>query len=375
MKEVFASVKGFYLKNSDSTVNSDLLIMEIGEDLDKEFELIHNFQNSNTAGEIFLTSSLTDPDILIQSLRAGAKEFFIQPIKRDEVKEALINFLHRKKHGNVNTEKHKQGKIINVIGTKGGVGTTTVAVNLAACLKELNGVQSVALIDMNNILGEIPLFLDINPAFNWGEVAKNISRLDSTYLMSILSKHQSGIYVLPSPTELDGNAATPEITDSLLSLMQTEFDFIVIDSGQSLDDISFKILELSDTVLLVSILSLPCLINAKRFLDTFWKIGYPQEEQVKIIINRYQKDSVISLKEAEESINKKFFWHIPNDYSTTVSSINQGKTLSMVAKKAEVSKNLRDLASIFLTSPLFEKEEKKKEKNGFFGLKFIKSRI
>ena len=86
LKEVFASVKGFYLKNSDSTVNSDLLIMEIGEDLDKEFELIHNFQNSNTAGEIFFTSSLTDPDILIQALRAGAKEFFIQPIKRDEVK-------------------------------------------------------------------------------------------------------------------------------------------------------------------------------------------------------------------------------------------------------------------------------------------------
>ena len=102
LKEVFASVKGFYLKNSDSTVNSDLLIMEIGEDLDKEFKLIHNFQNSNTAGEIFLTSSLTDPDILIQSLRAGAKEFFIQPIKRDEVKEALVNFLHRRKQGNVN---------------------------------------------------------------------------------------------------------------------------------------------------------------------------------------------------------------------------------------------------------------------------------
>jgi pilus assembly protein CpaE len=374
LKEIITTMKDFYVKNSDMEEHCDLYIMEIGSDLEKEFERIHNLQHSDPAGEIFLTSSVSDPSILIQALRAGAKEFILQPIKKDEVIEALKKFLQRRETSKVSTIRCRQGKIINVIGSKGGVGTTTVAVNLAASLRALDSSQSVALIDMNLIFGEIPLFLNLNPAFNWGEVAKDISRLDSTYLMSVLSKHRSGIYVLPSPTELNGSVATPEITESLLNLMQTEFDFIVIDSGQSLDDISFKILELSNTVFLVSILSLPCLINAKRLLDTFWKLGYPHEEQIKIIINRYHKNSVISVKEAEESINKKFFWQIPNDYATTVSAINQGKTLSMIAKKTEVSKNFSDLASIFLTSPALIKEEKKKAKNGFFNLQFIRSK-
>jgi pilus assembly protein CpaE len=180
--------------------------------------------------------------------------------------------------------------------------------------------------------------------------------------MSILSKHSSGVYVLPSPTGLDGvNVANPEIIEKLLGLMRNVFDYIVIDGGQALDDISLKILEMSDMVLLIAILSLPCLTNVKRILWIFQKLGYPQQEIIKIIINRHSKKSVISLKEAEESINQKFFWFVPNDYFTTMSAINQGKTLLSVAPGAEVSRNLRELASRFI-----EKQEQEKKKGGFW---------
>lgn len=367
LKEVISSMNGFRIQNSGVVEGCDLLILEIGEDLKKEFELIHSLQESSSVSEIFLTSSHTEPEILIRALRAGAKEFFTHPIIREEVKNALLNFSERSNNGKTNPKKVKQGKIINVIGSKGGVGTTTVAVNLAASLNELNNVQSVAIIDMNLLFGEIPLFLDIVPNFNWGEVAQNISRLDSTYLMSVLSIHTSGVYVLPSPTQLDGvNVATPEIIEKLLELMKKEFDFIVIDSGQSLDDISLKITELSDTVLLVSTLSLPCLINVKRLMETFWGLGYSLDEKIKIIMNRYHKKSVISLKEAEEGMNQKIFWLIPNDYSSTVSAINQGKVLSNVAQGAEISKNFKELSCKFS-----ENNERKNEKRGFLGLKFM----
>jgi len=219
------------------------------------------------------------------------------------------------------------------------------------------------LIDMNLLFGEIPIFLNIESVFNWGEIARNISRLDSTFLMSILFKHSSGVYVLPSPTGLDGvNVANPEIIEKLLGLMRNVFDYIVIDGGQALDDISLKILEMSDLVLLVAILSLPCLTNVKRLLWIFQKLGYPRQEDMKIVINRHhKKNAVISLKEAEESINQKIFWFIPNDYPTTMSAINQGRTLLSVAPGAEVSKNLRELASRFT-----EREEEEKEKGGFW---------
>ena len=359
LEGVISAMGGFSLQKSDAPMSCDILILEIGNgDLIKEFQVIHSIQTSGNVSEIFLTSSHLEPDLLIHALRAGAKEFFPQPIKRDEVKNALLKFKERKESVKVSVEKKKRGKIINIIGSKGGVGTTTIAVNLATSLIETKGSPSVALIDMNLLFGEIPIFLNVESAFNWGEIARNISRLDSTYLMSILSRHHSGVYVLPSPTGLDGvNVATPEIIGRLLSLMRNVFDFIVIDGGQSLDDISLKILEMSDTVLLVAILSLPCLSNLKRLLWTFQRLGYPEKEKIKIIISRYHKKSLISLKDAEESIKQKISWLVPNDYLTTMSAINQGKILSSVANSVEITKNLRELASTFL-----EKGEKGKNR-------------
>jgi pilus assembly protein CpaE len=365
LEAVISSVEGFRVETSNTPVQCDLLILEIGEDLKKEFQLIQNIQDSGTAREIFLTSSRMDPDLLIQVMRAGVNEFFPQPIKKEEVKAALLKLGERRKKVKYDGEK-KKGKIIDVIGSKGGVGNTTIAVNLAASLIEQADSRLVALIDMNLLFGEIPIFLNIESGFNWGEIARNMSRLDATFLMSILSKHSSGLYVLPSPTGLDGvNVATPEIIEKLLGLMRSVFDYIVIDGGQALDDISLKILEMSDTVLLVGILSLPCLTNVKRLLWIFQKLGYPQQENIRILINRHhRKNAVIAPKEAEESINQKIFWFVPNDYPTTMSAINQGRTLGAVAHGAEVSRNLRELASKFIEK---EEEEREKEKSGFWG--------
>jgi len=349
LEKIISSAEGFLLRNSATHTPCDLLILEVGNNLKREFELIQSILASGMAMEVFLTSARLEPDLLIQALRAGAKEFFPQPIKQEEVVNALLKFKDRKESSKSAKQKKKRGKIIDVIGSKGGVGTTTIAVNLATSLKGSEGSPSVALIDMNLLFGEIPIFLNIESAFNWGEVARNISRLDATYLMGILAKHSSGIYILPSPTGLDGNyVATPEIIEKLLNEMEEVFDFIIVDGGQSLDDVSLKILEMSDVVLLVAILSLPCLTNVKRLLWTFRRLGYPPEKNIKIIISRYHKKSTIPLREAEESIDNKIYWLIPNDFSTTMSAINRGKTLSSIAPKEEITKNLKDLANTFL---------------------------
>ena len=213
---------------------------------------------------------------------------------------------------------------------------------------------------MNLLFGEIPVFLDLESGFNWAEVARNISRLDSTYLMSILTKHTSGVYVLPSPTGLDGvNVATPEIIEKLFEEMRQIFDFVVIDGGQSIDEISFKIFEIADKVLLISILSLPCLTNVKRLLWIFKRLGNPSEENIHIIISRYIKKSDISIQEAERSITKEIFWIVPNDYLTTMSAINLGKTLSTVSNESEISKNFVALAAKF-KEPMEKGKEKAK---------------
>lgn len=343
--------------------SGDLLIKEIGVDIEREFADMHDIRETGKIDSVFLTSANTDPNLLIRALRFGAKEFFPQPIKREDFVNALLKFKNEKRRNG--SLGRKTGKIINVVGSKGGIGTTTLAVNLAATLNQLRDSRSVALIDMNLLFGEVPLFLDIEPAFNWGEVARNISRVDSTYLMGVLSKHSSGIYVLPSPTALDGmHASTPDVLERLLELMRTEFDFVVIDSGQSLDNISLKLVELSDIILINSILTLPCLVNVKRLLETFGRMGMLREDDVKVVINRYHKNSIISQEEAEKGLGKNIFWLLPNDFQTTTSAINQGKPLTVVAQNAEITRNFAEMAA-----KLAGKREMKKEKKGWAWLK------
>jgi pilus assembly protein CpaE len=212
IEKILSSAEGFRLKESDSSEGCDLLILEIGEDLKQEFQIIRALQSTGSVGAIFLTSPHLEPNVLIEALRAGAKEFFSQPIKGEEVRNSLANFKEGWKGLSPVRGPKKRGKIIHVIGSKGGVGVTTIAVNLAAGLAEQDKSQSVALMDMNLNFGEIPIFLDIKSSCDWGEVVKNISRVDATLLRSILFKHPSRISVLASPAGLDGvNRITPEI--------------------------------------------------------------------------------------------------------------------------------------------------------------------
>ena len=371
MRDIVSSVEGFSVQISSDVEDCDILVMELGEDCKRDCQNIAALLNSGSVKDIFLVLPRTEPEVLLQAMRSGAREFFPMPINKADVANALLKFKERNKSAASGVKSKKRGKIINIVGSKGGIGTTTIAVNFAASLMELQGPRkSVALIDMNLLFGDIPLFLDIESAFNWGEVVRNISRLDSTYLMSILSKHPSGLYFLPSPTQLEGvNMASPDIIWKLLQFMQKNFDYIVIDGGQQLDEVSLKVLELSDTVIVNAILSLPCLVNVKRLLETFRRLGYPADEKVRVLINRYQKNSLISLKEAEKGIDKRIYWQVPNDYQATISAINQGKTLAVVAGKAEITQNIRELVS-----KVTKQSETLTEKKGILNWQFLEAK-
>jgi pilus assembly protein CpaE len=249
------------------------------------------------------------------------------------------------------------------VGSKGGVGTTTISVNLAVTLAEQEEDRSVAILDMNTLFGEIPLFLEISPKYHWGEITKNIERLDETFLMNVLSKHASGVHVLPSPGYLNGHQApTPDIMERLLGVMKHMFDYVIIDCGQSTDETALKTLQMSDEVLLISVLSLPCLANTSKLLRSFIDLGYVRKERIKVVLNRYMKKSEISFQDAKEGICHDISWIIPNDYGTTMSAINNGKPLSEIAPRSKIVKSLKEMAETMFPS---DKGEPKK-KWGFF---------
>ncbi len=357
-KEIIENTERLQLLDADRTNSAELLILELGGRPERDFKQIELLLNTSKVREIFLTGENPDPKILMQAMRLGVKEFFPLPLNITDVQAALGRFL-RRAESNPDDPQMKNGKIISVCGSKGGVGTTTVAVNLAVAYTNRKPLLSVALLDMNTLFGEIPLFLEISPKFHWGEITKNIERLDNTFLMNVLTRHSSGVHVLPSPAYLNGHhLPTPAIMQRLLGLMRQIFDVVIIDGGQSLSDAALKGMQLSDAVLLVSTLSLPCLSNTNKLLRSFTDLGYIKKERIKVILNRYMKKTEITLEDAETGISQNVFGSIPNDYKTTMAAINSGKPLSQLAPQSPIAASFLELSQKLI--PLEHKETRKR---------------
>ncbi|MHA1939669.1 MAG: AAA family ATPase [Candidatus Thorarchaeota archaeon] len=345
LEEISQKVEGFQIKKAGDKQPTDILIYELGNDYRKDFRIIESLLNSRAAGDIFITCKKADSEVLLRSLRMGAKEFFPQPINEPEVISSFERFRENRLGGDFEKCTSDPGRIVHVLGSKGGVGTTTVAVNLAAALSARKRACSVALVDMNVIFGDIPVFLGLTPVHHWGELSESIDRIDDTFLKSMLTKHRSGIYVLPSPSQLNGaKPLSPDFIRAVFNIMQAEFDVVIVDGGRSLNELSLRSIESADHILLISLLSLPCLSNANKIIRSFSNIGIDVAERTKIVINRFMKKSQLSLEDLQEAIGKKAFWTIPNDYKTSMSAINQGKPLSDFASRAFVTKSITDLA-------------------------------
>lgn len=349
---------GFQLMKGTQKQWPDLLILELGSNSEKDFALIGDLMKQGHIKEVFLTSGLSDTSVLMQAMRIGVKEFFPLPLNPGEIAQALERFKERTSNISHAIIPPQRGKIITIGGSKGGVGTTTISVNLAVAFSESRTKKSVALLDMNTMLGEVPLFLEISPKFHWGEVTKNINRLDKEFLMKVLTRHKSGVHVLPSPASLNGHhSPTPEIMQRLLEEMKENFDFVVIDAGQPTSDASLKTVQLSDDVLLVSVLSLPCLSNTVRMMRSYVDYGYAKKEHIKFLMNRQMKKSDISIQDAEASLGRSVFHSIPNDYITSMAAINSGKPLSHVAPKSEIARSFELLADKLISIGENEQQE------------------
>jgi pilus assembly protein CpaE len=357
-QEIIENTERLQLLDADRANSAELLILELGETPERDFKQIELLLKNSKIREIFLTGENPDPKILMQAMRLGVKEFLPLPLNLNDVQTALERFLERTQ-SNPADPGMKNGKIISVCGSKGGVGTTTVAVNLSISYAHRKPPLSVALLDMNTLFGEIPLFLEISPKFHWGEITKNIERLDNTFLMNVLTRHSSGVHVLPSPAYLNGHhLPTPAIMQRLLGLMRQLFDVVIIDGGQTLNDAALKGMQLSDAVLLVSTLSLPCLSNTNKLLRSFTDLGYIKKERIKVILNRYLKKNEITLEDAETGIGQNVFGSIPNDYKTTMAAINSGKPLSQTAPQSPIAASFIELSQKLI--PLEHQETKKR---------------
>jgi pilus assembly protein CpaE len=334
--EFFADVVG--------QTKPDVGFVALDSNPDRALELVGELAKSFPECAILVTSSSTDGNLILRAMRSGAKEFLTTPLKPEDVAAALQR-VARQKHGS-RPGKPQGCSVIAVTGATGGVGTTSLAVNLGCALAADKNNQ-VALLDLDLALGDADVFLDTIPEYTLTDVAQNVSRLDLTLLKRSLTKHDSGLYLLPRPMQLDDarHVTTDDMT-RVIGLLKATFTHLIIDTSKGYNTLDMFALNQADTVLLVTQLDLPCLRNVVRLLMSF-KDTPALDQKVKIVVNRVGYDTgQISLKKAQETVGREIFWQVPNDYRVMVEVRNNGVPLIQQAPKAAITQSIGQLADV-----------------------------
>ncbi len=325
----------------------DIGLVVIDSNTDKALELIGTVTESSPECSILVVSGSADGNLILQAIRAGAKEFLTQPLHVEELLSALSRISERR-FGRSDKNKPRGSQVIAVAGSTGGVGTTSLAVNLA-CAMAKEEINSVALVDLDLCLGDADVQLDTIPEYTLVDVAQNVDRLDFSLLKRSLTKHSSGIYLLPRPVQLEDIALiTAENVQRVLGLMKASFSHLVIDLSKSYSPVDLAALELASVILMVTQLDLPCLRNMVRLLASFKEME-GIIDKVKVVVNRAGlENGQITLKKAQETIGKEIFWQLPNDYRTMIEVRNNGIPLIEQAPKAAITHSITTLAEVLM---------------------------
>jgi pilus assembly protein CpaE len=256
----------------------------------------------------------------------------------------------------------RRGKVITVFSNKGGNGTTTIASNLADALVSGHG-KRVVLVDLVLSNGDVTMFFNAAPNYTILDLARNTQKADPEYLQSLLVQHASGVHILADPPRIeDAEQISADQVKEMLSALRASFDLVIVDTPHQFDEKTLTALEMSDTVLLVTLLNLPSLKNTQRSIELFARLGF-LDERVKLVLSRYLPNEEISRESIEGIMNLPVFHAVPNDYPTVLSSINRGKLLSEIAPDKEVTLSFRRMAEL-LVGPGIPREAPKR-KPGF----------
>ncbi|MBI3807109.1 MAG: P-loop NTPase [Nitrospirae bacterium] len=335
-EEIVSRRRDYLVTKGQGTGAADMLLLELDESRPQQtFSHIRELLNASPDLEVFLTASRTDPQMLLEAFRLGVKEFLPQPLTRQEVEPALARFEERFT-GRGSGAEMQPGRVVSVIGARGGVGASTVATNLATSVQHARQHESVALMDLDMHGGDLGLFLDLHVAQGLKHLAKDISRLDETIVRSSLAQHASGLHLLASGYEgFDEAEPSAGSTMRVIGLLRSMHRHVFVDCGHVLESAVKEALDCSDQIIVVTTLSLPAIRRTKRLLEALGAAQYPAGK-VLLVVNRYVNDQKDLLNETEDLLGLRMAGLIPNDYGTAKEALDHGKPLTIMASRTTI---------------------------------------
>jgi pilus assembly protein CpaE len=280
----------------------------------------------------------TDSQLILRAMHLGVRHFFPAALEGDDFQSVLRRLIR----SNTVVESKHEGRVVAVMGTKGGVGATVLACQLAASLQELGG--RVAIVDLNYPLGDVALHFDEDPTYTLADLAREGKSLDVTYLRTILKGHSSGVQILASPSEMeDAESIRSSHVERVLPILRAEFDWVIIDASRSWDEACVRTLDLADQIVLVTLFDVPTLNHARQHMRVLEGLGHG-DARVRMVANRYSKKDAVTIGDFSQVLGKEPDALIPNDYLTTVESVNQGKPIGQVSPNSPIHKAYQRLA-------------------------------
>ena len=305
---------------------------------------------------LFLSSESTDPQLIIESMRAGAREFLPKPIPPRTLSQAMSRFTTEKQR---HEEARASGKLFCITSAKGGSGATSLAINLATSLVDAHKAR-VALVDLNSPVGDAVAHLNLKPQYSVTDALESASRLDSVLLDSY-TIHTHGVAVLPGPKEYkQGYRPNLDALSKMLEVLVRSYTHSFVDLPFSLDRDQMQLVcEMATNIVVVSVAEVPALWRTERLIRFLGAGG--NIDKVRLVINRSIKNDEITDEEIERVLKLAVHWKLPNNYKGSIRAINSGQPL-VSQNHSELARSYRELAYELAGIPLPTK------RRGPFGL-------
>jgi len=304
----------------------DVVIVDIRGDAASGMAAVERLRASHPMVAIFAVAQSSDPDVILQSMRAGANEFFTWPVPDENFHAALRRTAARRESSGAAAKQPTTTLIF--FGAKGGAGTTTVAVNCAVELARLTK-RTTLIADLKPCFGEVALFLGVRPRYTILDAIENLHRLDKDFLRELVAKHKSGLEILAGSEQHDRpGVADAGAVEELFRVLGRSHDFVVVDAGNAINACSIASLYAADTIFVVATPDVPSVRNAQRLVDRIRQLGVGGE-RVRILLNRSSDQGVIAPKQIETALGYAVHHSFTSDYKTVSTALNSGVPLAL----------------------------------------------
>ena len=325
----------------------DVVLLGMNEPVVRSLQTVDSLLNALPQTPVIVYSSSRDLDLARRAMLAGARDFLALPASAEEMGKSIIAVLESEERRQLRLRGQTaawgpQGSVITVFGAKGGVGKTTVAVNLAVALRQETG-QAVALVDGDNGFGDVSGMLDMMPERTIVDLARDLSKVTRETLPNYLVRHASGLDVLAAPAQtMAWRSVKPEDFRKAIEMLSKSHDIVVVDTAGILNDITLAALDSASLVLWVVTTEYASVRDSLRALEALRSTSYP-EERIRIMVNDLATRDGVGASTIGETLGHEIFWRVPFDQRVRRGA-QMGEPAVLKYPSATGARNLTDLA-------------------------------